>query len=339
MTDPQFIKTGEIKIEGENPPSFSYISASKLSPKGVASTSNHKLYLFDSISARVISSFDAYPNLSPVSEDCITGMIMSTASDIIITCCGPEVSLFDSRSSSPIGVFNVRSYVHYVTEALSVGTSCDGCLIGAGTSVADSKSDGAGVLIWDVRKTDSKFKHVDIQPSSVGAIEFHPTSPSIFLSGDEDGNLLLFDIDEPNDEDGTIFYCNDVAPVFQCGFCGIDTIFTLRRTAGIHLYNFLDSSKDIVYDDLRTLCDSSFNFPVDAHWCGNWLMVVGGDSNGGAALSLVSSDGAKLFHKISNAHDDCINASHLDVFEDGSIKLYLAGNGGQLSFWKLDPSN
>ena len=331
MTDPCFLKTGEIQIKGENPPSFTFISASKISPIGVSSTSDHKLYIFDSVAARIISSFDAYPNLSPKSDDCITGMIMSTASNIIVTCCGAEVSLFDSRSSTSIGTFNVTSYVSYANQAISVGTSCDGCLIGAGTD--------SGVLIWDVRQTEGSFKHVNIQPDSIGALEFHPTAPSVFLSGDDDGNLLLFDIDEPDDEEGTIFCSNDIVPVFQCGFCGIENVFTLRRTAGIHLWNFLDPSQDVIYEDLRPCTENSFDFPVDAHWCGEWLMVVGGDSEGGASLSLVSREGAKLFHRIPNAHKDCINASHLDVLENGSINLYLAGDGGQLSFWKLNPSN
>ena len=327
-----FQKRGEIRIQTQNePPSFVYIAATASSSKGVTSTSDSQIYFFDSNEAKVIYNYKAH-------DANISGICISECSQIIGSCCavdennwkiGNEVSLWDMRTSNLIGTFALSAYDNLAETCNCIAISKNGDIVAAGSN--------NGVLCWDVRNPEQVFKNITIQPEEISSIEFHPFTDSSFLAGDDDGNLLLYDLDGPNEEDSIIFYGNDGSPCFQCGFCGIENIFTLRRTAGLRLWNIFEPEREKEYFDVRVDVDNSFSYPVDAHWCGDFLMLVGGDVDGGAALVLCNENEATLYHKIKNAHDDCINASFLDTLEDGSIHLYLAGDGGQLSFWRVLP--
>lgn len=324
----RFSRTGELFLPGDNPESFTYISASALSSVGAAATSNSQVYVFDAATAKFVTNFQAHNAI-------INGIDFNDCSKLLATCAdrgpgttGNEVSLWDLRSAatSPVCTFGASCYVPYVTRCRSVASNRPGTIIGAGTD--------AGVLAWDVRSPESVFRHINRHPDEVASIQFHPFAPATFLAGDDDGNLLLFDMDQPED-DADLMCLNDGNPVFQCGFCGVDTVFTLWRTAGIRLWNILDSTQDVVYEDLREMTGNSFGYPIDAHWCGGWMMVAGGDSEGGVAILLCSESEVKLFDKMEKAHKDCVNASHVDVLESGEVHLYLAGDAGQLSFWRV----
>lgn len=325
-------KTGEIRIEATGePPSFVYIAATASSSKGVTSTSDGEIYYFDSNEAKVIYNFKAH-------ESNISGICISERSKIIGSCCavdeenkniGNEVSLWDMRTSKPIGTFNLSAYDNLSETCNCIAISRNGDIVAAGSN--------NGVLCWDVRSPTQVFRNISIQTEEISSIEFHPFTDSSFLAGDDDGNILLYDLDGSDEEESIIFYGNDGSPCFQCGFCGIKNIFTLRRTAGLRLWNIFEPEIEKEYFDVRLEVDNAFSYPVDAHWCGEYLMLVGGDSEGGAALVLCNENDATLFHKIKKAHDDCINASFLDTLEDGSIHLYLAGDGGQLTFWNILP--
>ena len=80
---------------------------------------------------------------------------------------------------------------------------------------------------------------------------------------------------------------------------------------------------------------NTWNYPIDCHWCGDWLMTLGGDQNGGVSIIMACESEVKPFTKLENAHNDCVNASHLEVLQSGEMCLYLAGDGGQLSIWNL----
>jgi WD40 repeat protein len=216
-----------------------------------------------------------------------------------------------------------------VTTCLSVASSRGGVIIGAGTN--------AGVLSWDIRRPAGLFRQVNIQPEEVASIRFHPNVETQFLAGDDDGNLLLFDLHAGNDENGVVFYQNDETPVFQCGFSETGSVFSLTRTAGIHVCNTIDSAKDLMCDDMREEVNSAFGYPIDAHFSGGELVVFGGDSDGGVAAVLVGSDRITLKWKLEKANRDCVNATHYDVQSDGSALLSLAGDAGHLSFWRSPP--
>ncbi|KAK8837829.1 WD repeat-containing protein 89 [Tritrichomonas musculus] len=326
---PKFEKCGEIRIQDQNdPPSFVYIAASSSTSKGVTSTSDSQIYYFDSAEAKVIYNFKAH-------DTDISGICMSERSQIIGSCStdegnkGNEVSLWDMRTSNLIGTFSCIAYDNKATTCNCVAISRNGTIVAAGAN--------SGVLCWDVRKPEAAFRNVSLQPDEISSIEFHPFTDSTFLAGDDDGNILLYDLDGANIEDSMLFYGNDGNPCFQCGFCGIENIFTLRRTAGLRLWNIFEPEIEKEYFDVRVFVDNAFTYPIDAHWCGQHLMLVGGDSEGGVALVLCNQENATLLHKIEKAHDDCVDASFLDTQEDGSIHLYLAGDGGQLSFWHILP--
>ena len=329
--DPKFKKRGEIRIsDDKNPPSFVYIAASTVTSKGAVSTSDGKLYVFDSDSAQVVSTFQSH-------DSQVTGICISDRSQIIGSCCegeknkGNEIKLWDMRTLQLIGTFYLSAFDNDSSTCNCMAINNNGTIVAGG---ADS-----GVLLWDARKPEGLFRSIKMHPEEISSIEFHPFTQSSFLAGDDDGNLLLYDLDCTDEEDAVILYANDAQnPCFQCGFCGVDTIFSLRRTAGMRLWNIFETDIESNYDDIRLLVDNCFSYPIDAHWCGQYLMMAGGDQDGGVALVLVDSDDVKLFHKIEKAHDDCVNSSFLETLEDGSIHLYLAGDGGQLSFWHVEAS-
>jgi len=327
MSEHRFSKQHEILLDGDDVPSFVYICASDSINIGASSTSDRKIYIFDLKEAKTINSFHAH------TAD-ITGIAMNEQSYILASCCsdgdngqGNEFSLWDLRGYKKITTFYPDTYFQDIELCESLAISKDGCIFAVGTN--------EGVLTWDVRKPEAIFKHVNIQPDTIASLQFHPFAHSTILSGDDSGNILLYDLDASNTEDSILFYSNDDNPVFQCGFCGVDKVFTLRRTAGMRIWNIMDPTQDVVFDDTRNYLEKPFVYPIDVHWCGEWIMLTGGDSEGGVTISLCSEVGVQLFAQIPNAHKDCINASHVNLSNDGKISLYLAGDKGQLSYWEV----
>ena len=334
---PKFEKTGEIFIEekkGVETPSFVYVAASSVSSFGAATSSDQKIYTFDSEKSKIISTWNA--NTGP-----ITGLALNDKAQLLASCStdddkkgGNELMLWDIRSSANVATFYPNSYQRDATLIETCSISCEGSIVGCGTDF--------GILLWDVRRPECKVDHVDIMSETIASMAFHPFINSCFVAGDDDGNLLIYDIDgekdeeEEGDEEHVIFAINDGQPVYQCGFCGGNRVFTLRRTAGMAIWDFIECESLADYDDVRPLVGNSFNYPIDIHWAGDFIMLAGGDSEGGVSLSMCSENNCDLFHKIDNAHKDCINATHLSICEGGSvIKLFLAGDGGQLSFWRV----
>ena len=182
-----FKKVGEINIPSEAPPSFVYLGYSDSTGLGAVTTSDRFVYIFDSNSSKVIQTFKAH-------DADISGLFLSESGNIIATCCeegekdaGNEVSLWDSKTGESICTFGSTSYVHYIERCHCVAMNKKSTVLAVGTS--------NGVLTWDIRKPEGVFKHVNIQPEEISSIEFNPWVNSTFLSGDDDGNLLLYDLD------------------------------------------------------------------------------------------------------------------------------------------------
>lgn len=333
---PKFVKTGEIFIKSEkgkgDVPSFVYVAASSTSNFGAATSSDNRIFTFDSEKAKIISSWKA--NAGP-----ITGLSLSDKAQLLASCSndddkrgGNELMLWDIRSNANVATFYPNSYERNETTIETCSFNCDGTIVGCGTDF--------GIFLWDIRKPECSFKHVDIMSETVASMCFHPFINTCFVAGDDDGNLLLYDIDGEVDDDGVdehvIFAINDMQPVYQCGFCGGNRVFTLRRTAGMAIWDFVEGQQLADYYDVRPLVGNSFNYPIDIHWAGDFIMYAGGDSDGGVALSICSENDCKLFHKLEKAHKDCVNATHLSICDGGNvIKLFLAGDAGQLSFWRV----
>jgi hypothetical protein len=171
-----------------------------------------------------------------------------------------------------------------------------------------------------------------LQPEEVASIAFHPTVAGIFVAGDDDGNVLVYDLGGVSEEDSILLYQNDQNPVFQCGFTGIGTVFTLSRTAALRLWRVLDSETLLAFEDVRTAAKDAFGYPIGAHTAGGALIIAGGDAEGGVALVSCSGGFAEVIAKIEKANRDCINATVVEV-SDGGGRLWLAGDLGHLSFW------
>ncbi|EAY01004.1 hypothetical protein TVAG_154740 [Trichomonas vaginalis G3] len=336
MATRKFTKTGEIFIEpkkGVETPSFVYVTASAQTNLGAASSSDCRIYTFDSAACKSISNFPAHTGV-------ITGLKWNDKSQILASCSsntdteggGNEFKLWDIRTNKNFATFYPDAATPEATCIECCDISCDGTIYACGTDF--------GIFTWDIRRPECKHNHVNIMSDTVASIQFHPTVNSTFVAGDDDGNLLIYDLDGEVDEDGddtsVIFAENDRQPIFQCGFCGTNRVFTLRRIpAGIAIWDFIEQQSLADFDDIKPMLNDCFGYPIDIHWAGDYLMFAGGDSEGGVALSLVSENGCTLFHKIEKAHNDCVMASHISICDGGDLKLFLAGDGGQLSFWKV----
>jgi WD40 repeat protein len=200
-----------------------------------------------------------------------------------------------------------------------------GQIIAAGTDT--------GVLSWDVRRPEGVFRHVNLHRDEVSSLEFHPSADATFVSGDEDGNICVFDLNVPDDEDAQRFYVADDSPVFQCGFTGasLEEVFSLRRTAGIRIWNLSDYENYIEYEDLRG--DGLFGYPCNAHSYRDCTLVVGGDADGGICVVAAGTE-VSVVEKMEKIHADCVNCSWLMSYGDSSL-WFFGGDGGQLSFWEM----
>lgn len=331
MAERKFQNTGRITLPGKQPHSFVYIATSAEKPIGAVTTDDQKIYMFDYEAGKITSNFSAH-------SASITGIAMNDKSQILATCCtegphgaGNELMLWDIRTNQNIATFYPDAYSPEAKLIECCAISCDGCIYGCGTNF--------GVFTWDVRQPDGHHEHINIQSDTIASLQFHPFVPSTFVSGDDDGNLLVWDLDADENEDGTqenvIVAVNDGEPVYQCGFCGSMLLFTLRRVGGMCIWDMSNSENRASFDDIRPLVGDSFNYPINIHWAGDNVMVTGGDSDGGVAVCLCSEQGCTLFQKIEKANKDCVNSSDLAIKSNGDMHLFLAGDMGDLSFWTL----
>jgi WD40 repeat protein len=318
------IRQSDIFLPGDSSPSFTFLAGSS-SSFGSTLTSDGQLLLFDSSTAQIISSIQAH-------SACPTGLDLNENSQLIHTCCdkgsgnsGNEVSLWDIRSSNLICTFAAASYVQYSTRCQCVASSHSGTVVGAGTK--------HGIIFWDIRKPEGLFQHINIQPDEIASLQFHPTVTGTFVAGDDDGNLLVYDLDGNSEENSILLYQNDQNPVFQCGFIGVGSVFSLSRTAALKVWKIMDSENVLTFEDVRAAAEDAFGYPIDGHGIGDGVCIAGGDSEGGVAIVNCSGETAQVFTKIEKANRDCVNATYLEI-SGGNGRLWLAGDGGHLSFWQ-----
>jgi WD40 repeat protein len=317
-------RQGTLILPGDSPPSFTYLAAS--ASFGAALTSDSQLLFFDAPTATILASVHAH-------DAGVTGLDLNERSRLVSTCCdsgpgaaGNEVSLWDIRSpnSVPVCTFAAACYVASSKRCHCVASNCAGTVIGAGTK--------QGILIWDIRRPDGLFTHVDIQSDEIASLQFHPRAGATFVAGDDNGNLLVYDLDGGSEEDRVLLYRNDENPVFQCGFASAGSVFALSRTAALGVWRLVDSETEALFEDVRGPTGEEFGYPIDAHGQTGAVIVALGGSEGGVAFVKCSAGGLEPVIVLHEGNRDCVNATFLNIGEDGGI-AYLAGDAGELSFW------
>jgi hypothetical protein len=114
---------------------------------------------------------------------------------------------------------------------------------------------------------------------------------------------------------------------------GAGSVFSLSRTAALRLWRIVDSESVLDFEDVRAAAGDAFGYPIDGHGGGDAVWISGGDAEGGIAVVDCSGGSARVFAKIEKANRDCVNATYLDILGENG-RLWLAGDGGHLSFWQ-----
>lgn len=79
----------------------------------------------------------------------------------------------------------------------------------------------ASLLLWDVRSTPSpQAAYHDLHSDDITTLSYHPSSPSILLSGSTDGLVNVYDTSIADEDEVTVQTLNLNASIHRAGFLG-----------------------------------------------------------------------------------------------------------------------
>ncbi|KAI9100606.1 WD40-repeat-containing domain protein [Phlyctochytrium arcticum] len=180
---------------------------------------------------------------------------------------------WDTRNGS--GVVEV----HVGAPVLSLDINTEGRVLVAGTELV---GEDAKISIWDIRNTATPAaEFIECHSDDITQLRFHPSKPSVLLSGSTDGLLCLFDL-TTLEEDDAIYQIIKSDSVSKLGFFGPEGeyIYALSHMETFALWKVLDADKVCEFGDVRR---DGVDYLVDCVWDGGdgRMYLVGGDNRYG----------------------------------------------------------
>ncbi|KAM7194511.1 WD40-repeat-containing domain protein [Rhypophila sp. PSN 637] len=194
------------------------------------------------------------------------------------------VSLWDLRlDSAKSQVLRIQG----TSEAalLSLACSSQTNTIAAGTELANHQ---ASILIWDLRSPSApKTQYNEVHSDDVTELNFHPTNPTLLLSGSTDGLVNINDISQ-TDEDEVVIQAFNHGSIHHAGFLNESTeVYALSHDEKFALYDMAESAEKgtAIFDtgDIRSV--------VNCQYVANVVPKV----NGAGAVLGVGSQDQELF--------------------------------------------
>eukprot|EP01112_Ceratiomyxa_fruticulosa_P020379 TRINITY_DN6918_c0_g1_i1.p1 TRINITY_DN6918_c0_g1~~TRINITY_DN6918_c0_g1_i1.p1 ORF type:complete len:399 (+),score=54.68 TRINITY_DN6918_c0_g1_i1:141-1337(+) len=139
-----------------------------------SSLSNNTISVYDVNTLSEIGSLKANSSISHIG-------FSSSSPDVLMSCCGDIVQIWDTRSKSLI-----HRFVNNNTEVFCFSSSFDDSILAVGL-------EGGGLNFWDI-KTRKKIQNFEPHTEDVTQVTFHPFDKKLLLSASVDGLICTFDL-------------------------------------------------------------------------------------------------------------------------------------------------
>lgn len=295
----------------------------------LTSLSNGEVHLLDWKTNQSIKSFKvgttAVNGLKVINSDFHNG-------DLFASCSMDTVKLFDVRQSSEVAIGTIKSE----NESSFLSMDSRHGKLACGTEL---KGVDAQLHIYDIRKLDSTWKSfVDSHHDDITCIKFHPSDPTVLLSGSTDGYTNVYDLTE-EEEDDSLHQVINYESIHSCGWLSPRRIFTLSHMETFAIHELNDKSEELKepqpldFGDIRDKwgCD----YVIDLY--PGFVATGKSQEEGDCELKLIpflnETPDVDNSVTIKNPHGSEIVRDVLIPSNDPSL-LYSCGEDGSVKVWK-----
>lgn len=255
-------------------------------------------------------------------------------SDLFVGCSFDTVKIFDVRDSSerPVGIIKSLNTSPFLSLDSRHGK------IACGTEL---KGVDAQLHIYDIRKLDSIWKSfVDSHHDDITCIKFHPSDPTVLLSGSTDGYTNIYDMTE-EEEDDSLHQVINYDSIHSCGWLAPRRIFTLSHMETFAIHELNDKSEELKepqpldFGDVRQRFDCDYVVDVYPGY------IATGKSHDDSCCELKiipfnnEVDDISKAVTIENPHESDVVRDVFIPSSDSSL-LYSCGEDGSLKVWKYN---
>ncbi|KAM6483211.1 WD40-repeat-containing domain protein [Trichoderma sp. SZMC 28011] len=248
-----------------------------------------------------------------------------------------SVGVWDLRQGARVAQFAAGQ-----ASILSMACSASTQTIAVGTEL---ENHAATIHLWDVRSTPSpKATYSEVHSDDVTSLSFHPTQPTMLVSGSTDGLVSVHDTTILDEDELTVQTLNHNASIHDAAFLNNTELFALSHDEMFALYDVADEREtgDAAQDfgDLRKVlgCQYVANVTTKVDGSGAILGAGAQDKENFELVFLAkAADGSwalDLANKVvlPGAHGSEIVRSFC-FFDDEQV-VFTTGEDGNVKAWR-----
>ncbi|KAL7939738.1 WD40-repeat-containing domain protein [Trichoderma chlorosporum] len=250
-----------------------------------------------------------------------------------------SVGVWDLRQGARVAQFTAGQ-----ASILSMACSASTQTIAVGTEL---ENHAATIHLWDVRSTPSpKATYSEVHSDDVTSLSFHPSRPTLLVSGSTDGLVSVHDTTILDEDELTVQTLNHNASVHDAAFLNATELFALSHDEAFALYDVADEREtgDAAQDfgDLRKAVGCQYVANVTTKVDGSGAILGAGAqdkenfeliflakaADGSWALDLANRVVLPGAHGGEIVRSFCFFDDEQVVFttgEDGNVKAWRAG--------------
>ncbi|KAI0396503.1 WD40 repeat-like protein [Xylariaceae sp. FL0594] len=301
-------------------------------------SSDQKLSLFNPLSLRNGPTVDLvthHGNITCARVFDPANMVVCTAGE------NGSISMWDLRQD-----VRQAEVVRFTTEnnvpVLSVACSNPGFSIAAGTELQNHQ---ASIIIWDVRSpAASKLHYKEVHSDDVTELNFHPSDPTILLSGSTDGLVNICDTKITDEDEVVIQTFNHDSSIHHAAFLNDTEVYALSHDERLALYDMAEGyekgAATTDFGDMRSVlgCQYIANITPKANGAGAVIGAGAHEQQAFELIHLMKGESWVLDRENSvglpGAHSEEIVRSF--CFYDDAQMVFSAGEDGFLKAWRAN---
>ncbi|KAL7908871.1 WD40-repeat-containing domain protein [Trichoderma velutinum] len=248
-----------------------------------------------------------------------------------------SVGVWDLRQGAQVAQFTAGQ-----ASILSMACSASTQTIAVGTEL---ENHAATIHLWDVRSNPSpKATYSEVHSDDVTSLAFHPSQPTLLVSGSTDGLVSVHDTTILDEDELTVQTLNHNASIHDAAFLNATELFALSHDEAFALYDVADEREtgDAAQDfgDLRKVlgCQYVANVTTKVDGSGAILGAGAQDKENFELIFLAkaadNSWALDLANKVvlPGAHGSEIVRSFC-FFDDEQV-VFTTGEDGNVKAWR-----
>ncbi|KAL8926928.1 MAG: hypothetical protein Q9172_001589 [Xanthocarpia lactea] len=195
--------------------------------------------------------------------------------------------------------------------------ACQENLIATGAELTDAQ---ATITVWASKRP--LLQYVESHNDDVTDLSFHPSRPSVLLSGSTDGLVNLYDTTITDEDDALTQVFNHGSSIAHTGFLSDHEVFALSHDEMLSIYD--DTDSDIAEAPMRVHAFGDLRPQLQCHL--HQLDIVPLHHGSGWTLDMANA------LRLPNAHSDEVARSF--CFSRDGDTIFTAGEDGLIKAWQ-----